>query len=137
VAHFNAFKSAMDAGFNQYFAKHGDSQVHLWLLCTDPAFRRRGAGTMLCQWGLERGARQGLPVTVLASPMGRRLYQRLGFVLEGSFIVHAEGDTEWLRIWALTYSAERPVLGGMLPAWLTSLVPKDMMRFLSYNLWTS
>ncbi|KAK3686250.1 acyl-CoA N-acyltransferase [Podospora appendiculata] len=107
AAHFREFKDRMDEGFAKYFSKHGSDQIHLWLLCTRPAFRRRGAGTSLCQWGLDYAARAGVRhATVLASPMGKQLYEEVGFVLNGSFFVGpVEGDEEdeKLEIWALTY----------------------------------
>jgi hypothetical protein len=34
--------------------------------------------------------------------MGKRLYEALGFVLDGSFIVQVEGEEKKLEIWALT-----------------------------------
>jgi hypothetical protein len=34
--------------------------------------------------------------------MGKRLYEALGFVLDGSFIVQVEAEEEKLEIWALT-----------------------------------
>ncbi len=52
AAHFRAFKTCMDKGFEQFFGAIGDDQIHLWLLCTHPSFRRRGAGSRLCKWGL-------------------------------------------------------------------------------------
>lgn len=100
--HFREFARRMSEGFDRYFGSLGSNQVHLWLLCTRPAFRRRGAGTQLCQWGIRLAARQRIHTTVLASPMGKRLYGELGFALYGSFIIQVEGEDEKLEIWALT-----------------------------------
>ena len=92
----------MTQGFDDYFGTLGSDQIHLWLLCTSPAFRRRGAGTQLCRWGINLAACQGVHTTVLASPMGKKLYEALGFELNGYFIIRVEGEDEKLEIWALT-----------------------------------
>lgn len=101
-AHFREFARRMNEGFASYFAWLGRDQIHLWLLCTRPAFRRRGAATQLCRWGLSLAARQRVYTTVLASPMGKKLYEELGFELNGSFIIRVEGEKEKLKVWALT-----------------------------------
>ncbi len=105
AAHFRAFKSCMDSGFDRFFGAVGDDQIHLWLLCTDPKFRRRGAGSRLCRWGIERAALDHKQATVLASPMGKVLYEEMGFRLCGSFFVHCDDDDESqkLEIWALSH----------------------------------
>ena len=105
--HFRQFSITMAAGFARFFGSHGNAQVHLWLLATHPDFRRRGAATRLCQWGLDQAALRG-PVctTVLASQMGKALYTELGFSLDGSFIVRVDDEPEELCIWALTHAEE-------------------------------
>ncbi|KAI0834246.1 acyl-CoA N-acyltransferase [Hypoxylon sp. FL0890] len=107
ASHFRKFKQQMNAEFDSYFGKYGDNQIHLWLLATHPDFRRRGAGTRLCRWGLERASRQSLYTTVLASPMGRSLYAELSFVDCGSFMVQVDGETEKLEIWAMTHEKDK------------------------------
>ncbi|KAI2602325.1 acyl-CoA N-acyltransferase [Hypoxylon sp. NC1633] len=101
--HFREFKRRMNDAFDFYFGQYGDGQIHLWLLATLPDFRRRGAGTRLCRWGLEQASQRLLHATVLASPMGKRLYEELSFATCGSFIVQAGGETEKLEIWAMSY----------------------------------
>lgn len=51
----------------------------LHLLITHPAHRRRGAGSMLIDWGLKQADVAGLPTYLEASPMGLPLYERWGF----------------------------------------------------------
>jgi hypothetical protein len=53
-------------------------------------------------------ARREVPATVLASPMGKRLYEKLGFGLDGSFMIQVEGEEEKLEIWALTKDTQVP-----------------------------
>ena len=42
-------------------------------------FQRRGAGTLLMQWGIERAAALNLPAYLEASSAGYPLYLKLGF----------------------------------------------------------
>ncbi|GAP92892.1 putative acyl- N-acyltransferase [Rosellinia necatrix] len=62
---------------------------------THPSYQRRGVGTKLTRWGLDEARRRGVSdVTVEASAMGRRLYERLGFRPQGRDIVY-ETDEEF------------------------------------------
>lgn len=99
----------MEKNFQIFFGQYGKKQIHLWLLCTHPAFRRRGAATRLCRWGLNYASQHVLQTTVLASPMGKHLYQELGFDLRDSFFVGAADEKDQrLTIWALEYLLEKP-----------------------------
>ncbi|EMD62189.1 hypothetical protein GGP41_002353 [Bipolaris sorokiniana] len=51
----------------------------LQILVTDPDHHRRGAGSMLLKWGLGKADELGLPGFLEASPMGKPLYERMGF----------------------------------------------------------
>ncbi|KAI9707746.1 MAG: hypothetical protein M1836_000708 [Candelina mexicana] len=57
----------------------GEAHCLLYILCTDPAHQRRGAGKMLVQWGCEEADKLGLPAYVEASAAGHRLYESCGF----------------------------------------------------------
>jgi predicted N-acetyltransferase YhbS len=57
----------------------GNLRMELADLACDPKFQRRGAGTVLTEWGLEKARVQGLPIMLTASPLGRKVYQKLGF----------------------------------------------------------
>ncbi|KAF2090810.1 acyl-CoA N-acyltransferase [Saccharata proteae CBS 121410] len=59
----------------------GKPHVYLSSLLTDPAHGRKGAGTMLLRWGLERADEAGLETFLEATPMARGLYERWGFVV--------------------------------------------------------
>lgn len=107
----------MDAAFTKYFAQYGNQQIHLWLLCTHPSFRRRGAGTRLCEWGLDQAKQRAVPATVLASPMGNRLYEEVGFTSDGSFLIGDE--PEKFTYWALTHRKMEP---AGLWHWLKSFI---------------
>jgi ribosomal protein S18 acetylase RimI-like enzyme len=95
------FADSLSRGFEKYFAQYGKEQVHLWLLTTHPDFRRRGAGTMLCNWGKKQAIQKGWVLTVLASPMGKLLYQELGYKLVGSVVVQVDGEDEKLEVYCL------------------------------------
>ncbi|RYO99422.1 hypothetical protein DL764_006817 [Monosporascus ibericus] len=73
--HYRQWKKQMIAGFEEYFGKYGIKQWHLWVLCTLPAFKRPGAETRLY-------------------PNGKKLYEKLGFDLRGSFTIRVEGEEE-------------------------------------------
>lgn len=100
--HIAAYKKAMASSFEEYFARYGQEQLHLWMLITHPNFRRRGAGTQLCNWGVEEAARRGgVILTVMASPMGKSLYEYLGYSLVGTVTAQVEGEEEKVDIFAL------------------------------------
>jgi predicted acetyltransferase len=64
------------------------------MLVTHPDFRRSGAATMLCNWGQDEAMKRGWMLTVMASPMGKALYENLGYELVGSVTVHVDGEDE-------------------------------------------
>lgn len=52
----------------------------MYVVATQERFRRRGIGAALTWAAIEEGRRRGLRVATLqASPMGRPVYERLGF----------------------------------------------------------
>lgn len=48
-------------------------------LYVHPKFYRLGIGRMLAQWGVDRGEEEETPVLVHSSPIGRKLYESVGF----------------------------------------------------------
>ncbi|KAH6628912.1 acyl-CoA N-acyltransferase [Chaetomium tenue] len=100
--HMVAYGEAMTENFDKFFARYGEEQLHLWMLITHPDFRRRGAGTQLCNWGVEEAARRGgWILTVMASPMGKNLYDHLGYNLVGYGTAQVDGEAEKVDIYAL------------------------------------
>lgn len=51
----------------------------LKLLHTDPIHQKRGAGSMLLQWGVNEADRLGIPSYLEATREAHRLYERYGF----------------------------------------------------------
>lgn len=82
----------------------GPRQLHLQILATHPKYQRRGAGRLLCEWGLQVAEFFRLPITVFASPMGSILYQTTGFMLVDRVQVKAtEDDDEGVVLAAMTF----------------------------------
>jgi len=114
----SAFRAALAEHRQTLFdARYRPAQgghVFLKILLTHPRHQRRGAGTALASWGVAQARALGVHTTVFASPMGLRLYRRLGFREVGRFRVCVEGEGEFLEIPAL---ARAPgVTGGMREA---------------------
>ncbi|KAM7183033.1 acyl-CoA N-acyltransferase [Rhypophila sp. PSN 637] len=80
-----AFLEKAGQRFKTYFSKWGEEQVNLSTLVVHPDFCLRRGGTML-----------GWPVTLCASPMGRFLYEYLGFQTIATEVVQVEGEEETL-----------------------------------------
>ncbi|KAH3908931.1 hypothetical protein HBI56_124270 [Parastagonospora nodorum] len=70
---------------HEYFCRRNGgpmgSRPHilLALLVTSEEHRRRGAGSLLLQWGIERSEQSKIPCYLQASAQGRRLYGKYGF----------------------------------------------------------
>ncbi|KAI9660536.1 MAG: hypothetical protein M1821_009887 [Bathelium mastoideum] len=52
---------------------------HTLVLGVAPQYRRRGAGRLLLDWGLQRAREEGVPVLLEATPQGVPLYEKAGF----------------------------------------------------------
>ena len=94
--HCIAFYEVAGRRFQTYFAVFAENQVNLSALVVHPDFRRRGAGTMLVDWGIKAADAKGWPVTLCASPMGQLLYQHLGFKQIATEVVRVVGEEETL-----------------------------------------
>ncbi|KAL4799313.1 acetyltransferase [Aspergillus venezuelensis] len=60
----------------------GIRHYYIDTLATHPDYQRRGAGSMLLQWGCDMADKDGVALYVDASKAGAPLYQRFGFVDE-------------------------------------------------------
>lgn len=47
---------------------------------TDPDYQRRGIGAMILDWGVKLGDQLFLPMWIHASPAGKILYSKFGFI---------------------------------------------------------
>ncbi|KAL2202351.1 hypothetical protein CC79DRAFT_1401997 [Sarocladium strictum] len=102
AAHIAAYTSTLVRSAKTHFAKYTTKQFHLWYLFTHPDFRRRGAGTRLCNWA-QNQAPQDEPwaLTVFGSPMGRALYAYLGYKLVATETVRVGEETEHVSFFAM------------------------------------
>ncbi|KAI1111619.1 acyl-CoA N-acyltransferase [Nemania sp. NC0429] len=93
--HMRVYVAAVSRAFKNYLAPYGTEQLHLWIVMTHPDFRRRGAATMLCNWGEDEAVRRGhWTLTVNASPLGRLVYEHLGYHVAGSETAQVDGEDE-------------------------------------------
>ncbi|KAF4972107.1 hypothetical protein FSARC_1247 [Fusarium sarcochroum] len=58
---------------------NGKPYAFLKLLHTDPKHQRRGAASLLLEWGLKEADRLGIPACLESSSQGRKLYEKFGF----------------------------------------------------------
>ncbi|KAH6722679.1 hypothetical protein BKA61DRAFT_651148 [Leptodontidium sp. MPI-SDFR-AT-0119] len=98
-----AFFGRAGQRFKTYFAEWAEKQVNLASLVVHPDFRLRGGGSMLVRWGMNVADGKGWPVTLCASPMGRFLYEYLGFKTIASEVVQVEGEKETLTSTVMVY----------------------------------
>lgn len=89
--------------------------MHLQALGTHPLFLRRGLARAMCGWGMRRAAGDGVAVTLLASPMGRRVYPRFGFEELGMVRARVDGEEEGTELYAMAWVAGG---GGGASEWL-------------------
>ncbi|KAF8138096.1 hypothetical protein K438DRAFT_1996415 [Mycena galopus ATCC 62051] len=99
-----AYARACDEAHEKFLdAPHGTEQIHLQALGTHPSFTRRGLARVLCRWGMDRAAADGVVVTLLASPMGRGVYPRFGFEELGVVEAREEGKEERTALCAMRW----------------------------------
>ncbi|KAI8409325.1 hypothetical protein FOFC_09161, partial [Fusarium oxysporum] len=92
--HMEAYAKALPAGLKKYFKRFGSEQIPLWEVVTHPDFRRRGAASMICEWGQKEADKDGKSLSLLATPMGKGLYSKLGYHVLGSVVVQVVGEEE-------------------------------------------
>jgi GNAT superfamily N-acetyltransferase len=75
--------------------------VDLDTLVVQPDYQRRGAGSMLVQWGCDLADEEGVALYVDASRAGAPLYERFGFLDE------SKGDSEEGEVVSMIRSARK------------------------------
>ena len=58
------------------------------MMCVLPSHQRKGLGTKLLEWGLEKAIEEGMRVYLTATEKGRDLYLKAGFEEIGAVIVN-------------------------------------------------
>ncbi|KAK8045269.1 hypothetical protein PG993_005293 [Apiospora rasikravindrae] len=71
-------------------AANPDGFLHLHICFTSPEYRRKGAGSLMMQWGCDLADQLALPGWIEASPDGNFLYKVFGFYDVGK--IKGEGD---------------------------------------------
>ncbi|PSN59650.1 hypothetical protein BS50DRAFT_579876 [Corynespora cassiicola Philippines] len=108
VKHMDVFDKACAKAKKEYFDNvYGTDQIHLRILATHPDWQRHGAATIHCNWGMQLATAKHIPVTVLSSPLGGKLYTHLDFTTLGHFTVQVEGEEEKLSIGAMIKEYEK------------------------------
>lgn len=103
-----AFTDVMEVARRRYFSDiYGADHIHLKILATHPDYRRRGAGTKLCNWGIDLAKKNQTYISVFASPMGEKLYAHLGFKELAVVVVQVKGEEEKVSITAMLYTERR------------------------------
>lgn len=74
---WNDFFAYIASGRRKYFPRA--PVAFLNLLAVDPEHHRRGAGTLLVKWGVEKADEIGIEGFVEGSKMGAPLYEKFGF----------------------------------------------------------
>ncbi|KAL2153496.1 hypothetical protein VTH82DRAFT_4651 [Thermothelomyces myriococcoides] len=106
---FNEFWKGQTRAYQKFFSPLGPEQIHLQILATLPEFQRRGHGSSLCRFAMELVKRDHLSnMSVMASPMGQKLYSALGFEKVGTFYVQVPGEEERLVLQAMIYKPPKP-----------------------------
>ncbi|KAK2135721.1 hypothetical protein NOF04DRAFT_1340832 [Fusarium oxysporum II5] len=109
--HMKAYAKALPAGLKKYFKQFGSEQIPLWEVVTHPDFRRRGAASMICEWGQKEADKDGKSLSLLATPMGKGLYSKLGYRVLGSVVVQVVGEEERVVVDAMVKHNKIEVFG--------------------------
>ena len=84
-------KRSQEESMEKYLGSKIDETWYLKLLCVHPEFQRKGVGTKLLDWGLERARERGQKVYLEATEFGIALYINKGFKELGEIVL---GDRE-------------------------------------------
>ncbi|KAI0172719.1 hypothetical protein GGR52DRAFT_580422 [Hypoxylon sp. FL1284] len=67
--------------------------VYLFIVFTHPRYRRRGIGQQFMDWGIKKAEDMGVEMFLDATPMGRPLYEKNGFVVVEDNVVAPQTDS--------------------------------------------
>lgn len=92
-SHMAAYRTAILIAQTQTIdARYGCSVISLAQLVTHPAYFRRGAGSLLLEWGISLAEKEKIPITLFAGPMAIKLYRRFGFRTVVNVKVQCSGE---------------------------------------------
>jgi hypothetical protein len=75
------------------------------MIFTDPKHQRRGAGSMLVKWGVDKADEMGVETCLEATLFGRRVYEKFGFHVTERVVVPVPVPEKW---------ADKPTLGYLI-----------------------
>ncbi|MCJ1246219.1 hypothetical protein MMC30_003425 [Trapelia coarctata] len=105
-ARVKAYISAIAEAENMYHnMPYGENQIRLKLLATHPDYQRQGAASKLLNWGMCLAVANFKYLTVLAGPMGKKLYTKTCFYEQGTVDVQIEGEEEKVTFSAMFCNA--------------------------------
>ncbi len=84
---------------------YGERQIRLKLLATHPDYQRQGVASKLLNWGICLAREQCKFLTVLAGPLGKKLYIKSGFYEQASVEIKVEGEEESATFTAMICNA--------------------------------
>ena len=94
---FAVYRAAIDqAEQSKFDAIYGHHQIRLANMKTHPDFMRYGHGSRLLRWGIDLAEKDRLAVTVASSPMGKLLYQHMGFTVVEEVRIQLTGETYYV-----------------------------------------
>jgi predicted acetyltransferase len=92
--HMAAYRESIGRGQDYFDRCYNQNHLSLAQLATHPLFWRRGAATMLVDWGTALSEENGWPITVFAGPTAYSLYRKFGFKTVLKVSVMVAGETE-------------------------------------------
>lgn len=99
-----AFRATAKRVVERFFdSVYGDRQIHLQILGVHPDHWRRGVGSKLVRWGMDKAEEEEMPLTLLAGSVGFHLYSSLGFRQVGSTVFQVPGEAEAIDAKAMVY----------------------------------
>lgn len=101
-----AFQAASGEKKQRFFDEYGDRQLRLKILGVHPDHWRRGIGSELVRWGMNRASEEGIPVTLVAGSQGLHLYSRLGFKTLGEYVTQVSGEEECVKSYGMVYKSQ-------------------------------
>jgi len=109
-----AYRASIGHAQSELFdSVYGNKQLSLAQLATHPDYFRRGAGTMLAEWGMELAEKNKWVITVFAGPMAYALYGRLGFKTVGIVTTQVKDEEEKIEFPGMVWEPNSLTKGRM------------------------
>ncbi|KAH8846566.1 hypothetical protein MCOR01_000024 [Pyricularia oryzae] len=91
-----AREEALTGAYKKAFGE--DGMRRMWyIVVVDPKHRRKGVGSMLMMWGLDKAEKSETDAYIVATDVGRDMYLTVGF--QDVFRFWTGADYNWLMVW--------------------------------------